>query len=320
MPHSVEAGIRTLFLFKFIGGVMKNLILILSLVGGVVACSSGKDEKNEFAKDSQSAVIGGIDVQSTYAIASFTVGIYDQKNNFICTGSLISENKVLTAAHCIETTASNLFIVFDLNFDALKTKNAEVLRQAKEVYVHPGYDKGRDESSAGTLDTNDIAVIEFEGVLPKTYKPIEFLKDESLLKRGTPVQVAGFGANQVEEEEVTKRDRHFKKDFANGDVICTDEELTYCFRLDFLGSETLRTASVQIQGFSEKEIRLSETKGQGTCVGDSGGPLLFKSESSYFLVGVTSRGSMACDGPAIYTNALEYLEWIQSPASGAHSK
>lgn len=288
---------------------MKNLILILSLVGVVVGCSSNKS--GTMTNLSLNPVIGGTDVQKTEAIASFTVGLFDQKNNFICTGSLISENKVLTAAHCIETTAANLFVVFDLNFKALDSKNMNVLRSAKSVRVHPGYNDKQDDSDASVLDTNDIAVIEFEGSLPEGYKPIEFLKDHSLLKRGTPVQVAGFGANKVEEEEVTKRDRNFKKDFANGDVICTDEKFSYCFRLDFLGSETLRTASVEIQGFSEKEIRLNETKGYGTCVGDSGGPLLLKSESGFSLVGVTSRGSIACDGPAIYTNALEYLDWIQ---------
>lgn len=297
---------------------MKNLFLILSVVS-IVGCSSENESIQSVQNLDQNSVIGGAEVAKADAIARFTVGIYDQKNNFICTGSLISENKVLTAAHCIEAVATQVFIVFDLNFKAVDSKNMNVLRQAKALYVHPGYNDKQDDSDATTMDTNDIAVIEFEGSLPEGYKPIEFLKDQKILKRGTEVHVAGFGANEVTEEEVTKRDRQFRKELANGDVYCSDEKLTYCFRIDFLGSETLRTGAVQIQGFSEKEIRLSEAKGQGTCVGDSGGPLFYISENDYLLVGVTSRGSVTCDGPAIYTNALEYLDWIQNPSSTSNS-
>lgn len=298
---------------SFLWGMMKSLNLILLLSSVLGGCSSDfrTVQVNSNLQSPMSGVIGGTDVQKKEAIASFTVGIFDQQNNFICTGSLISENKVLTAAHCVETTASNLFIVFDLNFKAIDAKNMNVLRQAKFLRVHPSYVAGQDKSDVGILDANDIAVIEFEGHLPEGYQPIGFLKDRSLLKRGSPVHVAGFGANKVVEEEVTKRDRKFQKDFASGDIICNDPQMSYCFRLDFLGSETLRTASVEIQGFTEKEIRLNETKGQGTCVGDSGGPLMLRFEGSFYLVGVTSRGSIFCDGPAIYTNALEYLDWIQ---------
>ena len=122
--------------------------------------------------------------------------------------------------------------------------------------------------------------------------------------------MAGYGASRVETEEVVKRDKKFKKDLENGDVVCSDKELTYCFRIDFLGSDILRSASGVIEGFTEKEIRLDESNGEGTCVGDSGGPLLVLINNTYKLVGVTSRGSEFCDGPAVYTNATEYRDWI----------
>lgn len=281
--------------------VLTTATLLTLLVG----CSSEKTQKSNLDLH-VNPIIGGADVSRKDSVASFTVGIFDQENNFICTGSLIKENVVLTAGHCIETTASNLLVVFDLNFEAVDKKNMNVLRKVTSVRVHPEYI----DDDAVTMGWNDIAVIEFEGALPEGYKPIEFLKSRSLIARGTTVQVAGFGAREVEEEEVTKRDRKFRKDLDSGEVVCHDEKLTYCFRLNFMGSEILRTTSVQIEGFTEKELRLNESKGHGTCVGDSGGPLLFQSEGTYFLVAVTSRGSLFCDGPAVYTNALEYLDWI----------
>lgn len=293
---------------SFFWGAMKNTVLAASILSSLLlGCSSEKNQKVANAPQA-SSIIGGVDVHRTDSIASFTVGIFDQENNFICSGSLIKENVVLTAGHCIETKASNLVIVFDLNFSAVDSKKLNVLRKVTSVRVHPGY---KDDDSI-VMDFNDLAVIEFDGALPEGYKPIEFLKTQSLLARGTAVHVAGFGANEVEEEDVTKRDRNFKKDLENGEVVCDDEKYTHCFRLNFSGSETLRTTEVEIQGFTEKEIRLNESKGHGTCVGDSGGPLFFQAEGAFYLVGVTSRGNVFCDGPAVYTNALEYLDWIQN--------
>lgn len=287
-------------------------IITIFIVLVLVACSSNHDVTSTTFDSKNQNIIGGTQVTATDPIANFTVGLYDKENMFMCTGTLIRQNLILTAGHCIETKPSNLVIIFSLNFGALDSNQVALLRIAESIHVHPDF--SMDDENA--MDVNDIALIEFDGDLPEGYKPAEFLKDADLLQRNSPVHMAGYGATSVEIEEVTKRDKKFKKDVANGDVVCTDDEQTECFRIEFKGEDKLFKTDTQIEGFTEKEIRLNENEGHGTCVGDSGGPLMFEHDGQLFIVGVTSRGDLFCSGPAVYTNALKYTDWVEQVAAG----
>lgn len=258
------------------------------------------------------SIIGGKDISSTDSLSHSVVGIYDTKTRFICTGSIIDQNIILTAAHCIESLPEKLIIIFGLDFSVFDLNQKNFLRTAQKVKIHPKF-SGDPKTD---LDWNDIALIQFSGGLPDGFKPIEFLEKNVQLNQGMSVQMAGFGANQVELEDVQyQKGRQFQKDLDAGEIICYDKTYSHCFIVHFLGTDRLRSTEAAIEGFTDKEIRLNEAKGHGTCVGDSGGPLLFKTENQYKLIGITSRGSQFCDGPAVYTNALEYLDWIKQTIS-----
>lgn len=292
---------------------MNKLTVVIGILF-LTACSSEKSKKTalQLQPASSNKIIGGSPVMATNPIKPFVVGLYDRKTRFVCTGSLIRKNLVLTAAHCIESSASHFLVIFGSNFSSLDNNDSKFLRQATQVKVHPDF-KGNDSTD---LDWNDLALLQFSGEAPEGYFPISFLSESALLKPGTSVQMAGFGASGVELEEVNNRDRKFDRDVANGDVVCSDPYQSACFRVEFLGSDELRSTETQIEGFTEKEIRISQSKGKGTCIGDSGGPLLYQAQDhTLSLIGVTSRGSPLCDGPTAYTNALEYLNWIEQTAS-----
>ena len=56
--------------------------------------------------------------------------------------------------------------------------------------------------------------------------------------------------------------------------------------------------------------------GKDTCAGDSGGPLLVKSDrqSPSFLLGIVSFGTKTCGAgsPGVYTRIDKYIPWILS--------
>lgn len=292
---------------------MKNLIVVYGALF-LFACSGEKSSQQiqQTQNLNSDSVVGGTDLSSADPISHFVVGLYDEKSGFMCTGSLIREDLVLTAAHCVDGAASNIVVIFDVNFAAYDAKNVKVLRKATHAKVHSDY-KTQNSSS---IDWHDIAVIQFTGGLPEGYKPVQILADSSLLKRDSVMHVAGYGATGVELEEVkAKKDKKFRDALDSGDVFCSDKSLTYCFRLNFLGSEHLRHTEVSIEGLSETEIMTNESNGHGTCVGDSGGPMLHSSEGGFLLAGITSRGSEMCNGPAIYTSVAAHKTWIEQALS-----
>jgi secreted trypsin-like serine protease len=73
----------------------------------------------------------------------------------------------------------------------------------------------------------------------------------------------------------------------------------------------LQSAKAKIKGFSVTEVRLDESKGQGTCSGDSGGPAFIQKGGNYLLFGVTSRGNLLCNEEGIYTSASAHSAWIE---------
>ena len=63
-------------------------------------------------------------------------------------------------------------------------------------------------------------------------------------------------------------------------------------------------------------VKISNFSGRDTCSGDSGGPLLVKSDrhSPTFLLGVVSFGINKCGTgvPGVYTNVQSFMPWIKS--------
>jgi secreted trypsin-like serine protease len=54
-------------------------------------------------------------------------------------------------------------------------------------------------------------------------------------------------------------------------------------------------------------------KGEGSCLGDSGGPLSYLLKERSYQIGVVSFGQARCAVervPVVYTRVTEYLDWI----------
>ncbi|RYZ84694.1 MAG: trypsin-like serine protease [Proteobacteria bacterium] len=265
----------------------------------------------------QSGIIGGEKVAEGSALQKSIVAIYDVKRNALCTGSLIRDNVIMTAAHCIGKTAGDHLIVFATDLEAtfkLAETNKEaflkVARRGVKTVTHTEWGKEHKDAEAW----GDIALIQFAGKAPEGFVPATMLASSSSLKPGTPVILAGYGVTQDKLTEVKpSNDPEFKKGVDSGKIFCDDEDMAKakCFTEEVSGEGILHMTDVVVEdSFNATEIGLNQTKGKAACVGDSGGPAYLKVGEEYHLWGVTSRGTRGCNGFVLYTDAIALSQWV----------
>lgn len=263
---------------------------ILSVAGwglllGLTACgqvtSSGRMESHE-----STGIIGGETVLETDPIAASTVAILNKKvGQIVCTASLVSENLILTAAHCTTENPQDLAIVFTRKLP--KTRQDLAKMEVRPVIAGQTHESWPLNNFETDQDWGDIALLRFEGSLPSSFKVARLLEKADHLKSGTQTVIAGFGWTSGRKRT---------------------------------SAEGLNKTSVKIENpsFSKTEILLNQSQGRGACHGDSGGPAFVEFQGELMLVGVTSRGhddpNDTCEHYSIYSSVLAHADWMKTTA------
>ncbi|MBK7890018.1 MAG: trypsin-like serine protease [Bdellovibrionales bacterium] len=259
---------------------------VITLAFAMSAC--GQAPNQSAAIETQgTGIIGGTDSNGNEPFAKHIVGVYDVAVGAICTGTILSESIIITAAHCVESPAASLRVVFGTDFNS-----PQIAVRAVDAYkVSPLWAFRQGEE----LNTGDISVVKFSGGLPAGYKPIKFLTDASLLKDGAPVMLAGFGASDV----VQVRDPR------TGRMVSDHQNA---------GKLRFVTTSIKKAEYTKSEVLVEQAHGKGACHGDSGGPAYTELNGELVVFGVTSRGvddpNDTCGVSAAYTNVAYYANWV----------
>jgi len=229
-----------------------------------------------------------IEAISTYSDDDYTDDFYQERESILCGGMLISNNVIMTAAHCIDSTnLDSVEITFHSN------KNVE--RNVTDWEIHSNYEiKQRNVR-------NDIALL----YLKDSSSSDEHVSPVDIQFDGRPdpddiVSVMGFGAtNDGESDQLLTEDLN--------EVSLGIMENTYCRTI--FGS--VLNTDLQFCTGNNGEIQ------KGACKGDSGGPAIIKQShndgESDVLVGIVSFGAPRCSmGLTVYTRISGHENWIKS--------
>jgi secreted trypsin-like serine protease len=290
--------------------------LIISMVGvlALTSCNGEKYENNVNTK-SGSGIINGTMVEETDSIASHTVMVHDIKNGYVCTGVIILKNVVLTAAHCLSRKHNDFEILFTTKgYELMDYHNDnEFIRHADKVVIHQDYIT--DYTKQPIMNQSDIGLVYFRGELPVGYKPANVMMDDHLIKRGQMMTMAGYGVTKITATDIRyKKSKKFQDLIDEGSVICDNDIKDEngnptCIEVSADGDGELMKTQAPVKDVFDHEFILDETK-NGTCEGDSGGPVFVEENGVQYLVGITSRGDLLCNGEGIYTSVPSFIEFL----------
>jgi len=231
-------------------------------------------------------VVGGDEAtphQFPWLVALF---VHSNDGDWFCSSSLISEEWVLTAAHCADSAVSARVIIGAHNVDDPENEAQEI--KANEFIVH-------EQWSWDNLH-NDLALVHLSqpAVLSDTVRTscLPELNVGSLV--GEKATVTGWGKPSDESNSKSPVLRYYK----GVPIIDNDTCQRYY-------GEAINAGSICID----------TTGSHGVCNGDSGGPLNHFQEEfgKYEQVGIASfvsDGGCENEYPHGFTRVSHYLEWI----------
>lgn len=230
------------------------------------------------------AITAGRAVDATDGLRESLVRI-ESANGELCTGVLVRDDIVLTAAHCVLEDVNYRIFALDYGFRAQSVGAlASVLHPSFIGDIPPREQPGV-----------DLALLKLDRALGADHRPL----DHRAAKRtaiGQPATIAGFGTTRFRAKSTARTLRLTE-------VVIMGEAR--------LGNRMLMVAD---------PVLLGQSEGAGACQGDSGGPLLTGGPGAFRLDGIISWSSgsfsdargAACGGLTAVTPIAPHIGWIDA--------
>ncbi|XP_054161477.1 CUB and peptidase domain-containing protein 2-like, partial [Oppia nitens] len=218
--------------------------------------------------------------------------------NYFCSGSLISDRWILTAAHCIN--------------DSTPVKQIVRVKLGGHLFDHKDYLKSYNHFTNPDYNPtnfhNDIALIKLDDPVnleDGNLRTIDLVHRNYYIDGQSCVSI-GWGIKDKYQTFPSELQQ------ATNQNICTDQICNHFWTgpnnplTPYDGSKQLCAGS-----FDHRRV----------CGGDSGGPLICRpftgstnNKGPYMVMGVASYAALGCNttmGPSVYTRVPNYINWIE---------
>jgi hypothetical protein len=238
-------------------------------------------------KTTLTKITGGTDAN----ISEFPWQVFYKSGNYQCGGSIISENWVITAAHCTKNSNGITMSPSEMMVKVGATNPYDTLQGKKyyisDVIVHEGYNSQSQE--------NDIALLKLKD--PVSFAnavPIKLISSDDVANGATDPGVmswvTGWGLTRV-----------------RPDVLATNLQKV---QLPIISNAQAATVWNSIPATDIMAGYLNGNK--DACNGDSGGPLVVPVADGYKLAGIVSWGSQNCNTYGGYARISSFETWIRT--------
>ncbi|XP_071027549.1 tryptase-2-like [Oncorhynchus clarkii lewisi] len=249
-----------------------------------------QDAAESFVPQARSSIAGGKDAQKGSWPWIVYLLITDNTGSFRCGGSLLTEEWVLTAAHCVDPNDNPIPDRSSIILETHSLNEPSVLyRSISRIVSHPQYQKQR------FALLHDIALVKMREKVSfsSLVKNMSLPKPSEVFGTWSKCFVAGWG-------NVGNNGK------LSGNWTLQELKVTISKR---------RTCKKKIPAFTDNMLCASSMEGRkGSCQGDSGGPLVCRSSGEIVQVGIMSFGNTngcALKGfPGVYTRVKCYMDFI----------